>query len=427
MTKLRSLVFAAFLALPFATSFAQVEFSVGWAPPALPVYEQPACPVAGYIWTPGYWGWNADYYDYYWVPGVWVPPPRVGLLWTPGWWGWRNGAYAFNQGYWGPTVGFYGGINYGYGYTGNGYWGGRWSGNTFQYNTAVTRVNKTVVHNTYVNNSFTRNVNANRTSFNGPNGIKAEPTAQQKAAMANAKKEGPTSQQLERQKLASKDQNLRASVNKGKPNQEAIKSFNKTEGAGQGKGAQEVGAAGGAAGAGAGNKPGNLSERQGQGATAGAGTGNKPANLTEREGQGATAGAGKTGNEPGNVVNRKGAGKTENNRADMAEHNRQGAGAGNAGAGKAGANANRLKTENQRNRENIGGNQAKMHTAKMGGAGGPPGQPHMRNQMSRNPQMGARNAQMGGGGKHPQMQGGGNRPAPKKQQQQQGKKKPNQP
>ena len=79
MNKLRSLVFAAFLALPLA-SFAQVEFSVGWAPPPLPVYEQPACPVAGYLWTPGYWGWNADYYDYNWVPGVWVAPPRVGLL-----------------------------------------------------------------------------------------------------------------------------------------------------------------------------------------------------------------------------------------------------------------------------------------------------------------------------------------------------------
>ena len=374
MTKLRSLVFAAFLALPFATSFAQVEFSVGWAPPPLPVAVQPACPVAGYIWTPGYWGWDSYYYDYYWVPGVWVPPPRVGLLWTPGWWGWSNGAYAFNQGYWGPRVGFYGGINYGFGYTGNGYWGGRWSGNTFQYNTAVTRVNKTVIHNTYVNNSFTKNVNANRTSFNGGNGgIKAEANAEQRAAMANAKKEGPTSQQLERQKLASKDQNLRASVNKGKPNQDAINSFNKTEGAGQRKGAQEVGAAGGAAGAGA------------------------------------------------------GAGKAENNRADMAEHNRQGAGAGNAGAGKAGANANRMRTENQRNRENIGGNQAKMHSAKMGGAGGPPGQQHTMNQMSRNQQMKARNAQMGGGGKHPQMQGGGNRPQPKGgQQQQQRKKKPNQ-
>src|SRR6478672_5828295 len=269
--KSRSLVLAAFLAIPFATSFAQVEFSVGWAPPALPVYEQPACPVAGYLWTPGYWGWNADYYDYYWVPGVWVPPPRVGLLWTPPWWGWNNGAYAFNQGYWGPHVGFYGGVNYGYGYTGNGYWGGRWQGNNFQYNTAVTRVNKTVINNTYVNNSFQKNVNANRTSFNGPNGIKAQPNAEQRNAMANAKKEGPTSQQLARQQAAAKDKNFLASTNKGKPNQEAIKSFNKNEGVGQGRGGQEVGAAGGAAGAGAGNKPGNVNEHNLQGAGAGKG------------------------------------------------------------------------------------------------------------------------------------------------------------
>src|SRR4051794_31974516 len=249
INKLRSSVFAVFLALPLA-SFAQVEFSAGWAPPPLPVVEQPACPTAGYLWTPGYWGWNNDYYDYYWVPGVWVPPPRVGLLWTPPWWGWNNGVYAFNQGYWGSHVGFYGGVNYGYGYTGNGYWGGRWSGNNFQYNTAVTRVNTNIVHNTYVNNSFTRNVNANRTSFNGPNGIKAQPTAEQRAAAAN--KVAPTSQQLSRQQAAAKDKNLLASTNKGKPNQEAIKSFNKTEGVGQGKGAQQLETAGGAAGAGAG-------------------------------------------------------------------------------------------------------------------------------------------------------------------------------
>ena len=72
-------------------------------------------------------------------------------------------------------------------------------------------------------------------------------------------------------------------MNKGHPNNEAIKSFNKNEGAGQGKGAQGLEAAGGAAGAGAGNKPGNLSERQGQGAAAGAGkTGNEPGNVTNR-------------------------------------------------------------------------------------------------------------------------------------------------
>jgi hypothetical protein len=374
MMKLRSIILAGFLfaALPFASSFAQVGISINVAPPVLPVYEQPICPVAGYIWTPGYWAWDADYY---WVPGVWVPPPRVGLLWTPPWWGWRNGVYVFNQGYWGPTVGFYGGINYGYGYTGNGYWGGRWRGNTFQYNTAVTRVNTTVVHNTYVNNSFTKNVNANRTSFNGGNGIKAEPTAEQKAAAANAKKVGPTSQQLSRQQAASKDQNLRASVNKGNPNADAIKSFNKSEGAGQGKGAQGLEAAGEAGGAGAGNKAGNLSERQGQGGA---------------------AGAGKGGNKPGNV----------------SERSLQAAGAGNAGE-----HGNKLKSGNQGNRGNMGGNQAKMHTGKTGG--GHAGQPHAMNKMSHNPQMGARNAQKGG--KHPQT-GGGNRPKPSGQQQP-GKKK----
>src|SRR5438034_8701727 len=295
MMKLRCLVLAGFLALPLASSFAQVGISVNFAPPVLPVYEQPPCPVSGYIWTPGYWGYGYDVGDYYWVPGAWVAPPTVGLLWTPSWWGWNNGTYVFNQGYWGPRVGFYGGINYGYGYTGNGYWGGRWSGNTFQYNTAVTRVNTTVVHNTYVNNSFTKNVNANRTSFNGPNGIKAEPTAEQRAAAANAKKMGPTSEQLSRQQAASKDRNLRASVNKGNPNADAIKSFNKGEGVGQGNGGEQgLGAATGA-GAGKGeNKIGNASELNRQGAGAGQGQGGK--------GLETGVGAGKGGNKTGNVT-----------------------------------------------------------------------------------------------------------------------------
>jgi hypothetical protein len=74
----------------------------------------------------------------------------------------------------------------------------------------------------------------------------------------------------------------------------------------------------------------------------------------------------------------------------------------------------------------MGGNQAKMHTGNMGGAGGPAGQSHMKNQMSRNPQMGGQHQQqkkMGG----PPQAGGGNRPKQGGQQQQQGKKKPNHP
>jgi WXXGXW repeat (2 copies) len=263
MMKLRSFALAGFLfvSLPLAPLVAAVGVSINIAPPVLPVVVQPACPVAGYIWTPGYWGWGGG--GYYWVPGVWVAPPAVGLLWTPPWWGWNNGVYAFNEGYWGPTVGFYGGINYGYGYSGNGYWGGRWEGDSFRYNTAVTRVNTNVVHNTYVDRSVNRQVDTNRAAFNGPNGVKAEPTAEQKAAAHNARKMPPTSQQLARQEAAAKDRNLQASANKGHPNADAINSFNKGEQHGKG-GAQGLGNA-----AGAGkteNKPGNVAEHHAQGA-----------------------------------------------------------------------------------------------------------------------------------------------------------------
>ena len=69
-----------------------VGVSIRVAPPAIPVYEQPPCPVEGYMWTPGYWAYGPA--GYYWVQGVWIAPPRVGLLWTPGYWGWGGGVYA---------------------------------------------------------------------------------------------------------------------------------------------------------------------------------------------------------------------------------------------------------------------------------------------------------------------------------------------
>ena len=90
------------LAIPAALSSpssAQIAIgiSVHIGPPALPVYDQPICPGAGYLWTPGYWAWDDDG-GYYWVPGTWVVAP-VGMLWTPGYWGWNNGLYAWNAGY----------------------------------------------------------------------------------------------------------------------------------------------------------------------------------------------------------------------------------------------------------------------------------------------------------------------------------------
>ena len=108
------------------------------APPPLPPEEQPPVPQPDELWMPGYWTWQNQ--DYVWVPGTWAIAPRVGYLWTPPWWGLVGRQYFFHAGHWGPTVGFYGGINYGYGYFGNGYSGGRWAGNHFAYNSSVTRV-----------------------------------------------------------------------------------------------------------------------------------------------------------------------------------------------------------------------------------------------------------------------------------------------
>src|SRR4030095_365379 len=140
-------------------------------------------------------------------------------------------------------------------------------------------------------------------------------------------------QQLSRQEAASKDQGLRASANKGKPNADAVKTFNKNQGVVAGKGGEQGPGAGAGAGAGKGeNKIGNASDlnRQGAGAGAGQGQGGKR--------EGTAGGAGRGGNKPGNVN----------------ERNLQG---GGAGAGNAGANAHKTKTRNQGNMRAGGGNQ----------------------------------------------------------------------
>ena len=156
------------------------------APPPLPEYDQPPLPAPGYYWTPGYWAWNNV--DYYWVPGVWVEPPQPGLLWTPGYWGFVGGVYAFRPGYWGPHIGFYGGINYGFGYTGRGYEGGRWQGQNFFYNTAVNNVRSTQVTNVYNSPVVVNNVTTiNRVSFNGgQGGVVAAPTPQESSRRIGA-------------------------------------------------------------------------------------------------------------------------------------------------------------------------------------------------------------------------------------------------
>jgi hypothetical protein len=124
----------------FQPRLANAVDKVNAAPPPLPSYGQPPLPQAGYLWVPGFWAWREPIPDYYWVPGTWVRPPQLGLLWTPAYWSRVDGGYRFHAGYWAEQVGFYGGINYGYGYTGDGYQGGRWENGIFSYNRAVNNL-----------------------------------------------------------------------------------------------------------------------------------------------------------------------------------------------------------------------------------------------------------------------------------------------
>ena len=219
MKKISKIIIVAFIMSVASTmAFAQVSvgISIGIAPPPLPVYVQPACPVDGYIWQPGYWAYD-DNDGYYWVPGIWVAPPDPGLYWTPNYWGYDDGSYGFHAGYWGPTVGFYGGINYGFGYSGWGYGGGRWDGDHFRYNTAVVNVNRTVIHNTYIDRTVINNTYVNNhTSFNGPGGVTARPRPEELRAM-NERHVAPTSNQMEHQQFAGHNRAQFASVNHGRP------------------------------------------------------------------------------------------------------------------------------------------------------------------------------------------------------------------
>jgi WXXGXW repeat (2 copies) len=210
------LLLLAMVAAP-TPSFARVSvgISVGFGPPVLPVYAQPPCPAPGYIWTPGYWAWDPAY-GYYWVPGTWVPAPFIGAMWTPGYWGFYDGGYRWHGGYWGFSVGFYGGINYGFGYTGYGYHGGYWNHDHFYYNRSVNRIggrNFTHVYDRRVEDRF----GGRRVSYNGGRGgINARPTREQMAA-ERGRRFGPSSQQVRQERFARNDPGQRARMNHGRP------------------------------------------------------------------------------------------------------------------------------------------------------------------------------------------------------------------
>jgi len=182
MRGIKFLLSAVVLLVSMQAARASVFVSVGFAPPIMPVYEQPLCPQPNWIWVPGYWAYGDE--GYYWVPGSWEPAPYAGALWTPGYWGWGGGVYVWHPGYWGRHIGYYGGVNYGFGYFGVGFVGGEWHGGYFHYNTAVVHVNESVVRNVYVNRTvINNNVVNNHVSYNGgPGGVHASPQAQERIA-----------------------------------------------------------------------------------------------------------------------------------------------------------------------------------------------------------------------------------------------------
>ncbi len=210
-SSIRSSLFALVLLALSAAAYAQIGISVSLAPPELPTFEQPLCPGDGYLWTPGYWAYADTDTGYYWVPGAWVMAPEPNFLWTPGYWGWGGNGYAFNEGYWGLHVGFYGGVSYGYGYFGNGYEGGRWQEGHFFYNRSVNNVNITSIHNVY-NTTVIHNNMETRVSYNGGSGgIDRRPTAEEES-FAHERHVGPVAVQNEHAQAARANPEQRASA-----------------------------------------------------------------------------------------------------------------------------------------------------------------------------------------------------------------------
>jgi hypothetical protein len=167
------------------------------------------------MWTPGYWAYDPAN-GYFWVPGTWVMAPTPGFLWTPGYWGWGGAAFFWHAGYWGPHVGFYGGVNYGFGYPGVGFVGGEWRGGSFFYNRAVNNFGGVHITNVCYH-PVANNSSSNHVSYNGgAGGLGARPTAGELAAEHDRHIEA-TSMQQQHEQAAHNNRAQFASVNHGRP------------------------------------------------------------------------------------------------------------------------------------------------------------------------------------------------------------------
>ncbi len=127
-------------------------------------------------------------------------------------------------------VGFYGGVNYGFGYGGVGFlFGGEWRGGVFAYNRAVANFGGVHVTNVYEDRTvINRNtiVNNNHVSYNGgTGGINAHASAGEMQA-EHEQHFQPTGDQAQHEHFASQDRSQLAAVNSGHPGTMASSNFN---------------------------------------------------------------------------------------------------------------------------------------------------------------------------------------------------------
>ena len=128
----------------------------------------------------------------------------------------QDGFYVWNDGYWGPEVGFYGGVNYGFGYTGVGYQGGYWHGGAFFYNRAVANFGSVNIVNVY--STPVRVHERSQVSFNGgQGGLRARPSVEERMRHEANGTSPPTAHADAARAAGARHAELHARQNGGRP------------------------------------------------------------------------------------------------------------------------------------------------------------------------------------------------------------------
>jgi WXXGXW repeat (2 copies) len=86
---------AAIVAVP-ARAQISAQIVIGTPPPA-PVVVAPPPPRPGYVWAPGFWGWERG--RHVWHDGYWLPA-RPGAVYVPAQWVAVRGGWRFVPGHW---------------------------------------------------------------------------------------------------------------------------------------------------------------------------------------------------------------------------------------------------------------------------------------------------------------------------------------